>query len=141
MHDPGNPRAAFEESHGGADPAISVRPELGVVAITRIFCLLASFGVLLVAIYYAIHVFGQVGHLITDPQSAQPSVDAIAKMIDTENLKFTSIGGDNIAPGRLLAFLLLIFCYVIWFWIPMTMIRIAGQIILRSLPERDAAKK
>ena len=132
MRDPGSPRSALEN-----DDSMNQRDSGSVIAqITRTLVLCAAFVVLAISIYYAIHVFGRVGQLITNPENARESVDAIGEIIDAPKLTFSVAGSEPVAPGKLAAFLLLLFCYWMWFWIPITMFHAAARIILRSLPER-----
>ncbi len=106
----------------------------------RAACIIVSFGVFLMAAYYAIHVFGQVGKLVADPAVASKSVDAIATMIDADKLKLPARDGKTVDAGRSVAYGLMLITYVLWMWVPLVLLKVTGHIILKSLPARQGKK-
>jgi len=106
----------------------------------RVACIIVSFGVFLMAAYYAIHVFVQVGKLVDDPAVASKSVDAIATMIDSDKLKLPARDGKTVDAGRSVAYGLMLFTYILWMWVPLVLLKVTGHIILKSLPARQVKK-
>lgn len=103
--------------------------------IVRYLSLLGIFSLLVLGVCQANTVFQQVGRLITDPKHAEASVDQIAKMIDTESLKI-SLPDNVISFGRLLSFLLLLVCYLVWLWVPLAIIATCARLLMVGLTPR-----
>ena len=123
----------MDNSH---DPPPSSESTLETFNILRYLCLLGIFLLLVVGVYQANIVFQQVGRLIMDPKHAETSVDQIAKMIDYESLRFAQENNNVISFGRLLSFLLLLSCYLVWLWVPLAIIATCARLLLVGLMPR-----
>ncbi|MDA0660253.1 MAG: hypothetical protein O3C60_15645 [Planctomycetota bacterium] len=119
--------------HDPQVPSDSI-PE-AIANVMRYLCLIGIFMLLVVGVYQASIVFQQVGRLITDTKHVEASVDQIAKMIDTESLKI--VQQDNVISfGRLISFLLLLVCYLVWLWVPLAIIATCARLLLVGLMPR-----
>lgn len=104
-------------------------------------CIVVAFGVFLLAAYYAIHVFVQIGKLVDDPAVARKSVDTIATMIDADKISVPAQNGKEVAAGRSVAYGLMLLTYILWMWVPLILLKVSGHIILKSLPTRQAKQQ
>lgn len=137
VRDPGNPREATQEKI----PAAHWQGKRGDLApllttVLQALCLVAFFVVLLVGTYYALLVFLELGKFIKNPATAKEAVEAVADHIDADRLSFGADPESSFQPGKLIAFVLYLFLFILWFWIPMALIALSGRVILRSLPGR-----
>ena len=132
-------RAAERTSRGDEIPGLEFGDMItGLGHLLRGTCLIGVFTMLAIAAYFALQVFFAIGALISDPASAQEAVAAIGRNISADKLAFQPPGQDSIEVGNLVSFLLLLFCYVLWLYVPATLISVCSRILLRSL---DGGKK
>lgn len=143
--DPGNPRLRGEERPGSEKPT-RVDESMGIVdaiaMVTRGLCLVGVFVLLVVSACLAVSVFYVIGSLIRDPSTAQNSVNAIAELISADKLTVAFAGDDRLEFGNLVAFLLYLFCYLLWLYVPATLITVSSRILLGALAKsKTSAKK
>ena len=105
----------------------------GLGHLLRGTCLVGIFTMLVIAAYFAVQVFFRIGALVSDPATAQESVAAIGRIISADKLRFQPPGQDPIEVGDLVSFLLLLFCYVLWLYVPATLISVCSRVLLRSI--------
>lgn len=107
-----------------------------LAAILRGATVVGVFVLLVVGIYLAIDVFHAVGKLIQDPAGTKSAVAAIGELIQGEEL-IIAWDKENPTPmGDLIAFILLLVCYLIWLYVPATIISVSGRILLNSVRQR-----
>jgi hypothetical protein len=107
-----------------------------LAAILRGATVVGVFVLLVVGIYLAIDVFHAVGKLILDPAEAESAVAAIGELIDGENLVIAWDEENPTPLGNLIAFILLLVCYLIWLYVPATIISVSGRVLLSSVRQR-----
>ena len=94
------------------------------------------FVLLIVSAYLAINVFFSIGALIRDPQAAKSSVAGVAELISAEKLTFNYDAEQSLEFGNLVAFLLLLFCYILWLYVPATLISVCARILLGTMAKK-----
>lgn len=138
MPNPGNPSEQVETLENGSSDAIGADDLLNIfAALLRGLCLLGAFLLFCVGAYFGLVVFSHLRLTIMDPESAKTSVDTIAELIDAPKLSISPPNGETIQFGRLVSFVLLLACYVIWLCVPMGIMSTAGRILLRGFDRRD----
>jgi hypothetical protein len=96
--------------------------------LARVAC--QGVGLLLVAMgaCYAISVFSTVGAILKNPQGLQAPVEAMAATIHADELKVT-VGESSIAPGHVVALLLVLLWHMFWAWIPLALLAAGGRLL------------
>jgi len=100
----------------------------------RAACLVVAFGVFLLATYYAISVFVEVGKVVKDPTLASKSVASIAQIIDADKINVPARDNKTVPTGKSIAYGLMLCGYVLWMWVPLVLLKISGHVILKSMP-------
>jgi len=151
LKEPGNPRQKLgehltrsESALQGNSSSFGTQFQISLNGILRGGVLTVASVTLLVSVYFAFEVFRQIGQLIKDPASAKQAVADIGEMIASDALTLQLSG--EVAPlqfGPLVAFFLLIFLYLVWLYVPATLISVCGRILLaivKDLPDSKAKK-
>lgn len=96
--------------------------------LARVAC--QGVGLLLVVMgaCYAISVFSTVGGILKSPQGLQAPVEAMAATIHADELKIT-VAEVSIAPGYVVALLLVLLWHVFWAWIPLALLGAGGRLL------------
>jgi hypothetical protein len=137
--DPGNPRYRGEE-RPGSEKSTAVDESVGIVdaiaMVTRGLCLVGVFALLVVSACLAVSVFYVIGSLIRDPATAKNAVNAIAELISADKLAVAFAGDERLEFGNLVAFLLYLFCFLLWLYVPASLITVSSRILLGSLAQK-----
>ena len=151
LKEPGNPRQKLSGNLTRSESALQGNPpsfwseyQISLNGILRGLVLTIVSVMLVVSVYFAFEVFWQVGDLIADPSSAQQAVADIGEMIETDGLTLQlSSEATPMQFGSLVAFFLLIFLYLVWLYVPATLIYFCCRIILaitKDLPDSKSKK-
>jgi hypothetical protein len=137
--DPGNPRFRDEERRGSErepNGAEGVGIVDAIAMLIRGLCLVGVFVLLIVSACLAVSVFYMIGALIRDPAIAKDSVASISELISAEKLTFAYGGDEQFEFGNLVAFLLYLFCYLLWLYVPASLITVTSRILLGTLAQK-----
>ncbi|MCP4194807.1 MAG: hypothetical protein GY768_29740 [Planctomycetaceae bacterium] len=150
LKDPGNPRQKLGDNltrsqlaHQGDLPSFWTQLPLSLNGVLRGGVLTVVSVILLVSVYYAFEVFRQLGQFIKDPASARQAVADIGDMIVADSLTLQLQGDAPLQLGPLIAFFLLIVLYLVWLYVPATLITVCGRILLavaKDLPDLKSKK-
>ena len=77
---------------------------------------------------YVLYAFTAIGGIVRNPNQLDAAVAAMARTIDAEHLA-VKVGEETIAPGRLLAMLILLLWYLLWSWIPLAILGAGGRLL------------
>ena len=113
----------------------------GVWLVSYAVCLFILIGLFIFGCYYAASVFTRVGQLIADPTKAADAVDSIATMIEADAMLIPLDQRESIPVGRGIAILLLAGGYVIWAWIPLKILAVSGELLLRHHASRRSSQE
>jgi hypothetical protein len=102
-----------------------------VAQLLRGVALIGVFALLVTAAYYSLDVFQRLGQLIQDPSTARPAVKSIAEMISADQMVFKQ-DEQMFRVGDALAFVLLLGCYLLWLYVPATIISVCSRVLLGS---------
>ncbi len=133
--DPGNPRFRDEERPGSekTDGEVAVGIVDAIAMVTRGLCLIGVFVLLVVSACLGISVFYMIGGFIRDPSIAQDSINSIAELISAEKLTFAYADDQLLEFGNLVAFILYLFCFLLWLYVPAALITVSSRILLGTL--------
>lgn len=150
LKEPGNPRQKLGENltrsesmHQSSSSAFWTQFELSLSGILRGGVLTIVSLMLLLSVYFAFEVFRQLGQFIKDPATGRQAVADIGDMIAADSLTLQLSGEAPLLFGPLVAFLLLIFLYFLWLYIPATLIYFSSRIIfaiIKDLPDSKSKK-
>jgi hypothetical protein len=93
-------------------------------------CLVGVFLLLFVSACLALQVFFQIGKLISDPATSQSAVNDMAQLISGDQLVVRWSNDNRLELGNLVAVVLLIFFYLLWLYVPVTLIWVCSRILL-----------
>jgi hypothetical protein len=102
-----------------------------IAQLLRGIALIGVFGLLVTAAYYSLEVFQHVGRLVQDPATARPAVEAIADMISADQMLLEQ-KTQAFRVGDAVAFVLLMGLYLLWLYIPATIISVCSRVLLGS---------
>ncbi|MFO0906012.1 MAG: hypothetical protein U0939_23595 [Pirellulales bacterium] len=97
--------------------------------LVRMIVMGVLFVLLLYGVYYALEVFTQVGGIVKDPQQIKQPIEKLTEIIQGEQL-VVPVEGEKMPLGRVVAVVLLGFGYLLWAWIPLLIISLAGRLLL-----------
>ena len=95
----------------------------------RLIVMGVLFILLLYGVYYALDVFVQVGAIVKDPQQIKQPIEKLTEIIQGEQL-IVPVEGEKLPLGRVIAVILLGLGYLLWAWIPLLIISLAGRLLL-----------
>lgn len=142
--DPGNPRERVDETIRPERPDLGRSDPIEMLAtLIRGICLVGVFLLLFVSACLALQVFFHIGRLITDPASVQSAVRGMAQIISGDQLVIRGGNDNRLEIGNLVAVVLLLFTYVLWLYVPVTLIWVCSRILLgfRKSPSGNRGRR
>jgi hypothetical protein len=91
--------------------------------------LIGIFALLVTAAYYSLEVFQRLGQLVQDPAVARPAVKSIADMIGAEQMVIQQ-QDKTFHVGDVAAYVLLLATYLLWIYVPATIISVCSRVLL-----------
>ena len=129
--DPGHPRERLDEPVRREELGSGMNDPVEMLAtMVKGACLVGVFVLLFVSACLALQVFFQIGKLVTDPAATQSAVSGMAQLISGDQLVVRWSNDNHLEFGNLVAVVLLLFCYLLWLYVPVTLIWVCSRILL-----------
>ncbi|QDT39654.1 hypothetical protein [Stratiformator vulcanicus] len=104
------------------------------MAVLRMLSLLIAIGLLIFAGFMVVRVFEQIGSIVTEGKGFEKAAARMEELIHADKLSYKDPARNiDIEAGPLVAMMVLGGWYLLWIWIPLALLKIAGSIIPLAL--------